>query len=358
MKKSNINININKDDHTTNDYLHCWSEIGERPNRIAIYNQYNSDLFKSYIDENKIGYDGIFSDYIPSSEADYIINEKKLVKIDETIFISYITYDVRNDDSVIGDVTIIFSSNDITKVDSIIAEINQFVIEPTIDDVDIIYNTISIGQSGIELEPIDILESDYDNIELYYNDDVIKRSDKASKYIKKNKKGLTIIYGERGTGKTSLVNYIIDKANKISIFIPCNMIEMTINSPDFKNFIKNHKDSILVIDDSEIYFSELYSKSNIFTNNILQLVDGFQSDSLNVNIIIILNVDNSDDIDHSLIECNNLVDIIEVDKLEVDKSKELSTHLGKKIKIKDPMKIVDIIKKRNFTLSDIEIGFN
>lgn len=357
MKKSNLNININNDDHNTNDYLYCWSFLGERPNRITIYNQYNSESFVSYINENKIDNGGIFSEYIPSDTNGYIINERKLVKIYDKIFISYLSYDIKNEDSMIGDIVIIFSNDDIEKVNSIISDLDQFVIDPIGVDSNSVYNTINIGQSGIELEPIDILESDYDNIELYYNDDILKSINKASKHIKKNKKGLTIVYGERGTGKTTLVNYMIEKANKMAIFIPCNMIENTINSPEFRNFIKRYKDTILVIDDSEIYFSELYSKSNIFTNNILQLVDGFQSDSLNINIITILNVNNSGDIDHSLIECNNLIDLIEIKKLDIKKSKELSSQLGKKIKIKSPMKIIDIIKKRNFIISNDEIGF-
>lgn len=355
MKKSNINININKDDHNINDYLHCWSEIGERPNRITIYNQYKSDLFISYINTKIIDNNGIFSEYIPT-DTDYIINEKKLVKIDNTIFISYINYDIKNENSIIGDVTIIFSNNDITKIDRIIEEFEEFVVDPIDITNDSLYNTINIGTSGIEIEPIDALEGDYDNIDLYYNDDVLKSANKVSKYIRRNKKGLTIIYGERGTGKTSLVNYMIEKASKISIFIPCNMIESTINSPDFKNFLNRYKDSILVIDDSEIYFSELYTKSNIFTNNILQLVDGFQSDSFNINIITILNVGSHSDIDHSLIECNNLVDVIEIGKLDIKKSKELSSHLGRKVKVKNPMKIIDIMKNRNF-ISNNEIGF-
>ena len=145
--------------------------------------------------------------------------------------------------------------------------------------------------------------------------------------------------------------------DKVVIFIPSSMIEVTVNNPEFRNFIKRYKNSVIVIDDSEIYFSELYSKSNIFTNNLLQLVDGVQSDSFDLNIIAILNVDEISLVDHNLFECNNLIDIIEVDELSKSKASELAKTLGSKTKIKGSTKVVDVIKKRNWLSPVSEIGF-
>jgi AAA+ ATPase superfamily predicted ATPase len=200
--------------------------------------------------------------------------------------------------------------------------------------------------------------ADYENIEYYFNDDIIKKANKISKSLKKTNKGLTIIHGERGVGKTTLVNYIVSNIDKIVIFIPCTMIESTINNPDFRNFIKRYKNSVIVLDDSELYFGELYSKSNIFTNNLLQLVDGFQSDDLDLNIITVLNVDDIDDVDHILFDSNNLIDIVEIGKLKKEKAQELNKFLGSKVKIKNDVKLVDVLKKRNFKVETGEIGFN
>jgi hypothetical protein len=135
------------------------------------------------------------------------------------------------------------------------------------------------------------------------------------------------------------------------------MIETTINNPEFNTFIKRYKSSVIILDDSELYFSELYTKSNIFTNNLLQLVDGFQSDNLDLNIISVLNVGNIDEIDHTLLDCNNLLDIIEVSPLTTDKANELSKQIGNKGKLKEESKVIDILKKRIFKAEDSEIGF-
>ena len=164
--------------------------------------------------------------------------------------------------------------------------------------------------------------------------------------------------GTMSVGKTTLVNYIVSNIDKIVIFIPCTMIESTINNPDFRNFIKRYKNSVIVLDDSELYFGELYSKSNIFTNNLLQLVDGFQSDDLDLNIITVLNVDDIDDVDHILFDSNNLIDIVEIGKLKKEKAQELNKFLGSKVKIKNDVKLVDVLKKRNFKVETGEIGFN
>jgi hypothetical protein len=86
------------------------------------------------------------------------------------------------------------------------------------------------------------------------------------------------------------------------------------------------------------------------------MVDGFLSDSMEVNIITIFNVDDESEIDHSLLECNNLIDVVKFEELSEEESNELSKHLGQDKKYKNKNKVIDIIKKRK-SKSVKDIGF-
>jgi hypothetical protein len=134
------------------------------------------------------------------------------------------------------------------------------------------------------------------------------------------------------------------------------MIEHTINNPEFRKFLKRYNKPVIVIDDCEMLFHEYFTKSNMFVNNLLQMVDGFLSDSMEVNIIAIFNVENEDEIDHSLLESNNLIRVIEFDYLSTDEAKELSEYLGNNKQYKNKTAVLDIIRNKKPKESK-EFGF-
>ena len=208
-------------------------------------------------------------------------------------------------------------------------------------------NTIALStQSGLEIEPIE-LDDDFENFDHYYSSNTGKSVEKLIKKIKKSNKGLSVLYGERGTGKTSVINYIASKLDRIVIFIPNNLIEHTINNPDFRKFIKKFQKPVIVLDDCELTLSDYYNRTNITTNNILQMVDGFLSDTMEVNIICIFNTDDEDDIDEALLDCNSLIDVIEFEYLSGEESEELSKVVGSGKKYKNKTRLIDIIKKKS-----------
>jgi len=217
-------------------------------------------------------------------------------------------------------------------------------------------NTINFSSSsGLDLESVDP-SVDLETFEMYYSASTIKKLNKLIKKVKKNDKGISIIYGERGTGKTSAISQIANKLDRIVIFIPNNMIEHTINNPDFRKFLKRYSKPIIVIDDCEMIFNDYLTKSNMVVNNLLQLSDGFLSETIDVTFIAIFNVEDENEIDRNLIECNNLIDIIDFEFLNSDEANELSIHLGEKAKYKNKTKLVDIIKK-NTLQNNKKIGF-
>lgn len=352
--KSNINLNINKDESSINDFLYCWDQFSSRPNKITIHNNYQTKLFNVAIEEYKNG-KNVFTEVIPADD-ELIINDKILLKISDNIYLSYVVVDRLMDSSMVTDITFYFKEEEDSElVNDIIDLLNDCLLDYT-EEESMNLNTISLNQNGLEIEPINNQSIDNDNLDSYYNGKTFKELQKLVKKVKKNNKGLSILWGQKGTGKTAAINYIADNLDRIVFFIPNNLIEHTINNPDFRKFLKKHHKPIIIIDDCEMIFNEYFAKSNVVVNNLLQLVDGFLSDDLEVNIITIFNVEEEDEIDHTLLDCNNLIEVVEFEYLEDDEATELSRILGHSKKYKNKTKLIDIIKKRNGSIEN-RIGF-
>jgi hypothetical protein len=342
--EKNLRINITKEDNKINDFLYCWDKFGERPNKITIYSTFKKDGFNSIIsDYNEYKNSNI--ELIPAEEFD-IINDKSFVKINDNIYLSYHILDRESESSFIHEVIFLYKSEkDLEKINEITEKLANYKIDVEEGDDYHKLNTVFISTNGLEVESIEKNKLD-DSIKLFYNEKTFKSINKLNKKVRDSNKGLTILYGERGTGKTSMINYICDKLNRMFIYIPNNMLDLTINSPEFRTFLRKYPKPIIVLDDCEIIFNELYSKSNIYVNNILQMVDGILAESIELNIILIFNVDDCDEIDHFLLESNSLIDLIEFKLLNQEESNNLAKHIGSHKKYKDENKLVDIINKR------------
>jgi hypothetical protein len=352
-----LNINVNKDDQNINDFLFCWSELGFRPSKTTVYNNFDTQFFLDFFSES-FSNTTVQKDIIPY-DSDNIVNERFFTQIDENIWLTFVIFDSVSDNSFVGEVSFYFDNKVSEKVDSIILDIEPFSTndEQSEQKLDKNLFTLSLNPNGFDMYPLIVDTVDLDNIDSYYNDSVMKQINKLSKKITNNKKGLSIIYGERGVGKTSIISHLSSKIEKNFLFLPTTLFDTSVNTPDFRNFLKKNPNSILVLDDCEIYFSDLYSKSNIFTNNILQLVDGLDSDELSLNLILILNCDREDDIDSHLLDSNNLLDVISVDYLRKNKISELCKLINKDKKFKSPTKLVDVLKNRYKSYNESEIGF-
>ena len=338
-KKNNLKININKDDSGLNDFLYLWDIFKTRPNKVLIHGTFDFKETESFFDQ----YEKVnkFTEII-CLEIDDIINDKLLLKSTESIYISYIAVDKLTESAVISDITIYYSSSeDADEVNEIIKSLSEYqVIDDSEDGHNL--NVVSLSNNSIELEEIKYDDIDIDNIEEYYSKQTFKDLSKWLKKSKKQQSGLSILYGKRGTGKSSAIKYLATKLDRNLIFVPNNLVDLTINSSDFSKFLRKHENPILILDDCEMIFNEFFTKSNIIVNNLIQLVDGLLSNKLS--IITIFNVEDKSEIDHNLIECNNLIDIIEFTDLSNSEANQLSELLGYKQKHKNDIRLLDLIK--------------
>ena len=80
-------------------------------------------------------------------------------------------------------------------------------------------NLIHKTDYGYDLKSFDVTENECD-IGGYYNDDFIEVNNKIiSRLNTENDKGLVLLHGKPGTGKTSYIRYLTKKVNKQIIFL-------------------------------------------------------------------------------------------------------------------------------------------
>ena len=347
-----LSLSITKDDYTLNDFIYCWDKFGERPNRVVIHNTYSSKLFAKLMEDRMLD-KNVFTEVIPDS-VEVIINDKILAKLDDACYISYIVADRNMDNSFIDSITFYYK-REYENIDVIINDLNDCILDYCEEDSNKLNTIVLSPSAGLELEPIGTKDDQHDDIELFYSSATFKHAEKAIKAIKKADRGLTILYGERGTGKTSMIGYMASKLDRIAIYIPGSMVDHTINNPEFRKFVKKYERPLLFIDDCESLVGDPYIRQSSFTANVLQLVDGFLAESVNANVVMIFNEEDEDSIDPALLDCNGLLESVHFSNLSEAEAGDLAKHLGRK-PAKGSARMIDVVKKRKAS-AEYEIGF-
>ena len=349
---SGVSLSVTKDDYGLNDFLVCWEKFGSRPNRVLIQNTYSTKLFNKALSDIILE-KNVFTEVIPDSE-EMIINDRVFAKLDESCYVSYLVVD-RNMDNSFIDSVMFFYADGYEGIQDFVELLNECLLDFE-EDSDNKLNTITLTQNGLEIEPINMHDVDLENMDVFYSTDTFSKVEKAIKKVKKSDRGLTIFYGERGTGKTTIINYLASKLDRIVIFVPNNMIEHTVNNPEFRRFLKRYDKPLLVIDDCELLLNEIYNKSNLTTTNLVQMVDGFLAGTVDVNVLAIFNTEDEDDIDHNLLDCNNLVDVVDFNRLNVEEANDLAKHIESGKKYKSSARMLDVVRKR-VSVKSGAIGF-
>jgi hypothetical protein len=345
LSKSLINININKDDSNLNDFLSIWDYFGKRPNKITIHTTYSTKLFTELM-SSKFVEKNTFTEILADDE-ELIINDKVCNKISDGIYISYVVINRNLENSTISDLVFYYKEDDdFTVIQKMVEELNNCLVEYCEKSLNNL-NTLQINNGVLDLEPIELDDESLENIELFYNQKTFKSVNKLIKKIKTSHKGLSVLWGEKGTGKTNVINYIASKLDRIVIYIPNNLIEHTVSSSEFSKLLKKYQKPIIIIDDCEFLFNDLFQRTNGISSNLTQIVDGFLSDILSTNIICIFNESDKNELDENLLDCNNFLGEVEFDYLTSDESNELSSYLEYNKKYKNKNKLIDIIKKRS-----------
>ncbi|PZF72097.1 AAA family ATPase [Taibaiella soli] len=198
-----------------------------------------------------------------------------------------------------------------------------------------------VSESGeLTLKAMEIKRTKLD-FDLYYEDD-FKAVDQTIKkrLAQKDDKGIVLLHGLPGTGKTTYLRHLIGQLKKRVMFLSPN-IAGDLTHPSFIDLLIDNPDSVIIIEDAENIIMDRRINNSSAVSNLLNISDGLLADFLNVQLICTFNSPLTM-VDEALLRKGRLIAKYEFGKLSVDKSQRLSNHLGYHTVVCKPMTVAEI----------------
>jgi hypothetical protein len=243
-------------------------------------------------------------------------------------------------------VRILFKKSDISKIEEIISKIRKFKQAKANPRISLLV----ASSSGIETMSLEIIRPKL-NIQDNYNNDFMEIHQSILKRLSRKKdKGLILLHGKPGTGKTSYIRYLIGSVKKKVIFLPPNMAA-AIAEPNLISILIQNPNSIFVIEDAENIIVDRDKDGSSQVSTLLNISDGLLSDCLNIQIICSFNTDISK-VDSALLRKGRLIAKYEFKELEVGKAQLLSDKLGFSSEITCPQTLTAIYNQEEMEFKE------
>jgi SpoVK/Ycf46/Vps4 family AAA+-type ATPase len=195
-------------------------------------------------------------------------------------------------------------------------------------------------KNRLELKAMEIKRTKLD-LDLFYEDDFKDVDETIQKRLNQKKdKGIVLLHGLPGTGKTTYLRYLVGKIKKRVLFLSPAVAGNLMN-PEFIELLIDNPNTVLIIEDAENIIKDRKYNDSSSVSNLLNISDGLLADFLNVQLICTFN-NSLIMVDSALMRKGRLIAKYEFGKLSVRKAQRLSDRLGYRKLIIKPMTIAEI----------------
>lgn len=302
------------------------------------FNQLPSVHFINYIDGEKAF--AVFMDKYAARIANvyqtkWYEKKRKKFRFDKTVIIMDNNCLLEFDDSYCE---ILHDGKQEAFVEEVTALVTQFRERQRRRPLEI--NLIVKSGRGLDLKAMEIKRTKLD-LDLFYEDDFKPVDELIRKRLNThNDKGIVLLHGLPGTGKTTYLRHLIGKVKKRVLFLSPTVADNLMN-PEFVELLIDNPNCVLIIEDAENIIMDRKYNSGSSVSNLLNISDGLLADFLNVQLLCTFN-NSLTLVDSALMRKGRLIAKYEFGKLNTAKAQRLSDHFGNTTVISKPMTIAEL----------------
>lgn len=191
------------------------------------------------------------------------------------------------------------------------------------------------------------------NLDTMYSGDFKEVSDRILTFTNdENSKGLIILHGTPGSGKTNYIRWLTGKSKRSMIYIPPDMVP-NLTKPTFLDFLLRNKGLTFIVEDGESTLVPRVGKDNSIVSTILNLTDGILGDALNCQFICTFNTE-IENVDSALLRPGRLLVRHEFGMLSEEEANNYLKSIDSETVVTEPISLAGLMNINNQPLeSDI-----